>query len=209
MNYLIIGDIHGCYYTIKEMLDKHWDTQDENLIILGDLVNKGKNSMMVLKYLFDLQKEFGDQILILKGNNEVIFKDKYMEAYADKGIKKFEKHGLDKTKTLKWISKLPHFCEYDSFFVSHAGIAKKAEYPVEADNYDLLFNRKSLKNIGKTQFIGHIAVKEPTFDKKANAWYMDTGAGYGELLSAVKIKADASIIEFISIKVDQRDISNK
>src|SRR5690625_6047067 len=56
--------------------------------------------------------------------------------------------------------------------------SKKSNYPIEdLEDYDLLFNRKALKNIGKPQFLGHIIVDKRTFDKKANAWYLDTGAG--------------------------------
>lgn len=209
MDFMIVGDIHGCYYTLHTILNQHWKRDSEHLIILGDLVNKGKHSMKVLQYLFFLQEEFHDKILILKGNNEVLFLDKYKTDFADKAMKKFEKHGLDQKQTLKWLDKLPHFWENEYFFVSHAGVSKKTDYPIEDyQDYDLLFNRKSLKNIGKLQFLGHIIVDEPTFDKKSNAWYLDTGAGYGNFLSAVKIKSDASIVEFISIKVDDRDISN-
>lgn len=209
MNYMIVGDIHGCYYTLDTILNQKWNKDSEQLIFLGDLVNKGKHSMKVLQYLFNLQKEFHDKVLILKGNNEVLFLDKYKAAYEDKGLKKFEKSGLNKKEILNWLENLPHFWENENFFVSHAGVSKKSNYPIkDLEDYDLLFNRKALKNIGKPQFLGHIIVDKPTFDKKANAWYLDTGAGYGNSLSAVKVEPNANIKEFISIKVDKRDISN-
>ena len=68
MNYMIVGDIHGCYYTLDTILNQKWNKDSEQLIFLGDLVNKGKHSMKVLQYLFDLHKEFHDKVLILKGN---------------------------------------------------------------------------------------------------------------------------------------------
>lgn len=208
MNYLIVGDIHGCYYTLKTLLDQYWNKESEKLIILGDLVYKGKHSMKVLQYLFYLQKKYQNQILILKGNNEILFLDKYASSYEDKGLKKFRKHGLNKNETLKWLENLPHFWENEQFFVSHAGVSKKTNYPIEElQDYDLLFNRKSLKNIGKTQFLGHIFVDKPSFDKKADAWYIDTGAGYGNYLSAVKIGDKAGKLDFVSVKVDSKDIS--
>lgn len=29
MNYFIIGDVHGCYYTFKNLLNKYWDKENE------------------------------------------------------------------------------------------------------------------------------------------------------------------------------------
>lgn len=208
-NFMVIGDVHGCYFTLKKLLENHWNSDKEQLILLGDLVNKGRNSRKVLKYLMDLSIEFPQKVVVLKGNNEVLFLEKYEHAYASKGVKKFNKHGLDKNTTLNWISSLPHFWENDVFFASHAGIPKKHKLPILADDDAILFNRKSLKNIGKTQFLGHIVVENPYYSQKENAWYLDTGAGYGSKLSAVKVQSDGKVIEQISLQVEWEDIKKR
>jgi|26BtaG_2_1085354.scaffolds.fasta_scaffold00053_8 serine/threonine protein phosphatase 1 len=206
MNFLIIGDIHGCYYTLQRLLKKHWDKESERVLFLGDYVNKGKHSFKVLAFLMELKKRYGSQIILLKGNNEVLFEKKYrIKASAEKR-KKFEKDLLDFDETLDFLSELPHYWENDFLFASHAGVPKKKEFPLGKEDLDLLINRKSLANIGKTQVLGHIVVAEPLYDKKADAWYLDTGAAFGEKLTAAKVNAFGILKEIISVQTDPRDV---
>ena len=206
MNFLIIGDIHGCFYTLQRFVEKHWDKESERLLFLGDYVNKGKHSFLVLAFLLELKKKYGSQIILLKGNNEVLFEEKYRMKDNSKKRKKFERHQLDFDETLEFLSDLPHFWENEFFFASHAGVPKKKELPILDDDMDLLFNRKSLANIGKTQFLGHIVVEEPFHDKKADAWYLDTGAAFGEKLTAAKVNSIGKLKEIISIHTDPKDV---
>lgn len=50
MNTLIIGDIHGCYDELRELLDKAGLSSDDQIIAVGDLVNRGPNSAAVLDF---------------------------------------------------------------------------------------------------------------------------------------------------------------
>ncbi|MGS4344619.1 metallophosphoesterase [Myroides odoratus] len=68
MNYFIIGDIHGCYYTFCQLLG-HWDSAKETLILVGDLIDRGKHSAKVLQLCKELS-EGEDKVVILKGNHE-------------------------------------------------------------------------------------------------------------------------------------------
>lgn len=43
-----VGDIHGCYDTLLELLRKlEYRPRHDNLILVGDLVNKGPKSQQV------------------------------------------------------------------------------------------------------------------------------------------------------------------
>ena len=44
----VIGDVHGCINTLKELIDKL--PVNANLIFVGDLCDKGKYSKDVLNY---------------------------------------------------------------------------------------------------------------------------------------------------------------
>lgn len=45
---IIIGDIHGCYDEFIELLEKvEYDKKTDNLVLVGDLVNKGPYSHKV------------------------------------------------------------------------------------------------------------------------------------------------------------------
>lgn len=50
MNTLIIGDIHGCYDELRDLLDKAALSSDDQIIAVGDLVNRGPNSAAVLDF---------------------------------------------------------------------------------------------------------------------------------------------------------------
>ncbi|MFV0304592.1 MAG: metallophosphoesterase [Moheibacter sp.] len=208
MNYLLIGDIHGCYYTLQKMLNRYWQIDSENLIILGDFVNKGKHTFAVLEFLMNLQKKYKEKVIILKGNNEYLFEEYCRNSITFKLKQKFENYNLNYIQTLDWIDKLPHFWETDTFFASHAGIPITKNIPVLEKDVDLLFNRKPLQDIGKHQFLGHIIVSNPTFDKNARAWYLDTGAGNGKSLSAIRINDSAQVLKTISLSVSKKDIVN-
>lgn len=208
MNYLIIGDIHGCYYTLREMLNNHWDSKQEKIVVLGDFVNKGKHTFAVIEFLMNLRKKLGEQLIILKGNNEYLFEEYYRDSITLSAKQKFENYNLDYIQTLNWIQKLPHQWQNGVVYASHAGVAEDSEFPVQDDDVQVLFNRKPLKNIGKRQFVGHIVVDEPKFDDKSDAWYLDTGAGFGKKLTAAKVNHDGTVNEIISLEVNEKDKTN-
>ncbi|SMC42791.1 metallophosphoesterase [Moheibacter sediminis] len=208
MNYFIVGDIHGCYYTLREMLDNHWHSAEEKLVILGDFVNKGKHTFAVLEFLINLKEKLGEKMVILKGNNEYLFEEYYRDSITLSAKQKFENYNLDYIQTLNWMNKLPHQWQNGVVYASHAGVAEDADFPVEDDNVQILFNRKPLKNIGKLQFVGHVVMDEPKFDENSDAWYLDTGAGFGKKLTAARVENTGVVNEIISVKVNEKDIAN-
>lgn len=206
MKYFFIGDIHGCYFTLQEMLS-HWDSENEKLILLGDYVNKGKHTFAVLEFLMELKSQYPEQVVLLKGNNDYLFEEYFRDSITVSSKQKFENYNLNYIQTLDWMSKLPHQWQNGVVYASHAGIAEDAEFPLEEDDLHVLFNRKPLKNIEKRQFLGHIVVDEPFLDESANAYYLDTGAGLGRKLSGVKVSEKGEIEDLICLKVHQKDIA--
>ena len=68
MNFFVISDIHGMYPQLKKMLT-HWDP-DSQLIILGDLIDRGSDSYEVVTEMMHLQQAHPEKVVILKGNHE-------------------------------------------------------------------------------------------------------------------------------------------
>jgi len=62
---IAIGDIHGCHQEFAELLERVALTKDDQLILLGDLVNRGPDSTRVI----DLAKQH--RALSLLGNHEL------------------------------------------------------------------------------------------------------------------------------------------
>lgn len=65
----VISDIHGEYEKFEELM-KHWDPETMNLAILGDMIDRGENSLKVVQKVMRLKKEYQDQVVVLKGNHE-------------------------------------------------------------------------------------------------------------------------------------------
>jgi hypothetical protein len=65
MKTLIIGDIHGCFSELQELLDKAGIAVDDRIIALGDIVDRGPNSVQVLDFFSNHSSR-----LSLMGNHE-------------------------------------------------------------------------------------------------------------------------------------------
>ena len=74
MKLYCMSDIHGCLGELQLKM-KYVDLSGDNLLILlGDYMDYGPESGQTLRYVYDLQKKYGDQkIICLKGNHEAMF----------------------------------------------------------------------------------------------------------------------------------------
>ncbi|AZA79736.1 serine/threonine protein phosphatase [Chryseobacterium sp. G0186] len=214
MNFFIIGDVHGCFYTLEEIL-KQWNTENEHLIFVGDLIDRGNYSAKVVKKCMQLQQAYPN-CSIIKGNHEYEFIEHYdngpnlnwIQQGGDQTLEDFNTNHLDHQEIQNWFVGLPLKFETENIMITHAGITE-TEAPYEEDSEDsVLWNRKGLKNIHKLQIHGHTPLKQekPLFDPKSNSVNIDTGAVYGYGLTGLKISEEAVIIDIITAPTDARDI---
>ena len=68
---IIIGDIHGCIDELKSLVTKIAITSADELYFIGDLIDKGPDSVAVVKYVFELSKE--NKTILILGNHEEKF----------------------------------------------------------------------------------------------------------------------------------------
>ena len=213
MNLFIIGDVHGCFHTFKTLIEAHWNPENEFLIQLGDLVQKGPHSALTIEYAWQLQKEYPYQCFFLKGNHEQLLIERYKENPFQPEVSRFNSELIQRSiplaKTYKWLEKLPMKWENQRILITHAGISKTIHDPFDPNNSKgVLFNRSGLKALEKVQVIGHI-VRE---DEKAllktseNAWYVDTGAWLGKRLTGLKLNRFGERVGTFYKKTDLRDI---
>ncbi|MBO4581207.1 MAG: serine/threonine protein phosphatase [Bacteroidales bacterium] len=65
-----IADIHGCYFTFKQLVeDKLQISPSDKVYLLGDMVDRGPHIKELLDYILLLQEK-GYQIMPVKGNHE-------------------------------------------------------------------------------------------------------------------------------------------
>jgi serine/threonine protein phosphatase 1 len=71
-NTFIVGDIHGCAFQLDELLcliDERMEGGDQ-VVFLGDYIDRGPQSKRVIDLLLDFRAEYGDDVIFLKGNHE-------------------------------------------------------------------------------------------------------------------------------------------
>lgn len=85
MGIYVMSDIHGEYGLFMQMLEKIEFKDDDMLIILGDVIDRGKDSIKILEYIVNK-----DNIEFILGNHEQMFLD-FVEA-KDEQDKYFAYH---------------------------------------------------------------------------------------------------------------------
>lgn len=214
MKALVIGDVHGCYHTFKEMVQTHWDPSDTFLIQVGDLIQKGPFNGACLRYAMELEKEYPYQVFFLMGNHEWLFMREWKQRKNSPSIKpilqqiKFQQ--LDEQQVIDWLSRRPLHWQTPHVRVSHAGWAKgvSKELPLDASN-SLLFNRQPLQRLSQLQVVGHVvqASGRPLFKTSENAWFIDTGAYLGKSLSALLLSHEGNVLRRLNVPTSPFDIA--
>ncbi len=224
----VIGDIHGCYYTLLELVRQIEKKYPEaEIISLGDLVDRGNHSYEVVDFIME------EEIRFVPGNHDYMFYHffKYpTSAFArswvfngnEATLESYVEHEDEIIKHLDFIAEAPLYLDLDDAFISHAGISKYYENVLPEDFRDdlsvlddiihedylhdigVLWTRDPLLDIGKLQIVGHSKINEPKFDINANALYIDTGAFSGNKLSAAIVENN-EVIEILSEKTHIHD----
>lgn len=134
-----MSDIHGCIEELKKQMEYVDLGGNNRLIFLGDYIDYGRSSGQVLHFIYDLQKEYGDEkIIALKGNHEAMLLewiDEYnkkvtplMEAMAyDSWLKNDSEYRYNTFRTLvskEQIKKLEEIERKESFAKINAEAVK-------------------------------------------------------------------------------------
>lgn len=115
---IAVGDIHGCHLEFAELLDSLELQAGDRLILLGDLVNRGPDSLAVL----DLAKKAG--AISLLGNHELRFlhhrRDSERHALKNGDAETFSKLRPEDWEYMEAM-KLTHFEEDLNTIFVHGG----------------------------------------------------------------------------------------
>jgi len=207
----IIGDIHGCYYTLMNLYTKLLLLEINLVYSVGDLIDRGKYSKEVVQFCID------KEIKPVKGNHEdmmvLAIDNPYQKAYSMYGYSNKEMYllnGCNKTmrsyinsededtfdvfaKEIKryghfdYLKKLPMKQETDGIIISHAGIVNGEP------EMKLLWNRDIPSKLNKYQVFGHTSRRECKIEDHYAC--IDTGCVYGGYLSAI-------VIDSLTAKID-------
>ncbi|MFC6292263.1 serine/threonine protein phosphatase [Macrococcus epidermidis] len=128
-----ISDIHGHYQEFLEALDKiDLSVPDNKLLLLGDYIDNGSQSLEVIEKIISLEQEYPNQIITLLGNHDELLID---------WLFKFEPCLIDEQSLLSFFGKLD-----DSVLIN--GDLKK----VFIEKYPLITNWLKRKNNEKRYY---------------------------------------------------------
>lgn len=210
----VVSDIHGEYKKFKEIL-KYWDSNRQQLILLGDLCDRGLQSyecFYLAKYLCD---NYG--AILIKGNHEDLFlnflnkTEDFKENYIKNGgLKTLESFGYSENNTFKdivldikknndklieFLTYLPNFYEWNDYIFVHAGVNLKINNWKDTSIRDFMWIREDFhftpNRLNKTIVFGHTETKILNKNNKYDIWIndnkigIDGGAVYGGYLYGV------------------------
>lgn len=135
---IIVGDIHGCLEEFDELLKKvQYLPKVDRLILVGDLIDRGPDSVGVVRRARELDVE------CTKGNHEVKFL-KWFKGNKHLDSHKFYNEFSDEDVT--YINNMPYYVKVsEDLWVVHAGV--KPGVPLEKQrNDDLAYLRYTDKD---------------------------------------------------------------
>ena len=232
----LIGDVHGCFFTLKKLLKKIPKTS--KLIFLGDLGDKGNFSFEVYDFVIK-----NNHTLILGNHDYMILK--YLEKALEgklknlwttnnsfggyNTIKSYRKIPNKQIKEhLDFIKKSPTFLKINNLFLTHGyGLPyykrrnqlknKKLKYfksflsnrhnnSSYIQDWEDLSSNNSIINI-----YGHCNVKE--IEIRDNSIGIDTGCVYGGKLTALKLSSiflnNENKVDISKLDYIQESVSNE
>lgn len=204
MRLIAIGDIHGQHEKLENLLAQIRPTQQDQLVFLGDYIDRGPDSKGVIDCLIRLGKDF-PKTVFLRGNHEQMVLDLLDQRRRERtggiwgwqvwlmngGKEALESYGVEKIDEIPqshkdFLENTRLWYRQDGFFFVHAGYDEN--YPLEdQEDGDLLWTRYCPPGKKEIHVVGHTPVddEEPFFEE--GRYNLDTGATYGGKLTACDV----------------------
>jgi serine/threonine protein phosphatase 1 len=164
MRTFVIGDIHGCYNQLSEVIKLAQITREDRLVFLGDYVDRGPDTYSVIEYLIWLSKNH--ECVFLKGNHDDAWHKAILSEEISNSImwkqgaqKTFESYftaGVDPSVHLDFFDELlPYFVDENLNCYVHGGFNRHIliEQQEPDDIYwwdrDLLHSARSYSMLSK------------------------------------------------------------
>ena len=202
---IVIGDIHGCFDELVDLLERIAPGPSDRIVAVGDLIVKGRKNREVLD-LFIADERFQSVI----GNHDRALLRYWNEEQVS--LKRSQKAALaeldaDRTRYAAYLNSLPYMLDLGSHVVVHAGIrpgvAMAAQSPDDLTELRTLGSDRTSRDGTpwyevydgeKIALFGHWPAPEPRRGRCAIG--LDTGCVYGYQLTAYMIESD----EFVSVR---------
>lgn len=191
---IAIGDVHGCLPALKELLAKVNPQDGDVFVFLGDMINRGPESVALVDWLLAFRKSH--PVVCLRGNHEQMLLDLVDEVsknfLLNNGMETLGQYhatyGCIPPHHQDFFRSLPLSWEWGDFIFVHAGLRPGISL-AEQETEDLLWIREefleSPYDWGKVVVFGHTPLKEPLLAETRIG--LDTGAVYGGRLTGCDV----------------------
>ena len=168
-----IGDVQGCYTELRSLLRTcGFDVRRDRLWFAGDLVNRGPNSLDVLRLVADL----GDRARVVLGNHDLhlVASAQGVRRVRDKDTFQDVLDAADGDALIGWLRGRPllHLDREPGFVMVHAGVAPAWSIDEALDHAAEL--SRALRAPDHPRLLEHLYGDEP------DEW-RDALAGFGRL----------------------------
>ena len=195
---IAIGDIHGCLLSLKKLIELINPGPGDQLIFLGDFIDRGDHSKEVIDYLIKLSSTCSCYFLM--GNHELMFLD-YLENHnsdewlsngGDKTLKSYHSEEVlgFPEEHLVFFRNCQYFIETENYFFTHGGLDPELSIKDNLRYYkpdEFCWQRTHMRRDflenkhykwEKTLVCAHTAISEPVLLDRLIA--IDTGCVYRE-----------------------------
>ncbi|WP_088810519.1 MULTISPECIES: metallophosphoesterase [Listeria] len=192
----VVGDVHGEIGLLEKILE-NWNREEERLLFVGDLIDRGENPGAVLRLVKQLSEEH--DVIVLTGNHEKMLLD-WLKEPAEKMAYYISQGGMETIQSLlrenieekitpdelskrvmeesgeliAFIQDLPLYHEEKQYVFVHAGVDltipdwhKTAEKQFYWIREPFLFGEN---RTGKVFIFGHTPVQNLHSDGSSNIW---------------------------------------
>jgi len=127
MRQIVFTDIHGMFNLFKNLYDSLDITNKDQLIFLGDYIDRGKQSKEVLDFMIGLKEKRVGDIFLLGNHEDMLLNNKELWLYNG-GLATIKSFGLDlnniqiEERYLNFINSLEYYQETENYIFVHAGI---------------------------------------------------------------------------------------
>ena len=119
-----IGDIHGCFDSLKRLWRRmRFDWDNDSLWLVGDLVNRGPKSLQVLRWARRRSLRLGDRMAVVLGNHDLhlLALDRGINQPTGNDTLQAVLAASDRKRLLRWLRNQSFLHRQGGYVLVHAG----------------------------------------------------------------------------------------